>query len=96
MSKWWRRGLSVKYFQLVSRSENFITFHCISACTRLFFLLIFVKNETTDDMDVNSLLSASDESLETLRRIYQGKTFKNAIKSWLPFLSKRGILDEVL
>lgn len=63
------------------------------------FILTIVKNESTEEVNLEMIMGQSEdeEKLERMyKRIYENETYKKAVKTWLPFLNKRGFLDSML
>lgn len=62
------------------------------------FILSIVKNESTEELNFETLMNNPDDKVveEAYDRIYKNETYKKAIKTWLPFLNKRGFLDTLL
>lgn len=61
-------------------------------------VLSIVKNDSTEEINIETLFMETDEEIvnEFYSRIYGNEIFKKAIKTWLPFLNKRGFLDTLL
>lgn len=68
----------------------------LSACSRIMLILLIVKNEYTDVLDLNAIIGGSDEILKLMKKVYQSESYKKAITTWLPFLDERGFLDKML
>lgn len=62
------------------------------------FILSIVKNESTEELNFETLMNNPDDKVvqEVYDRIYKNETYKKAMKTWLPFLNKRGFLDTLL
>lgn len=56
---------------------------------------MIVKNESSVEFDLHTLLNGSDENMEMVKMCYQSESYKKALTAWLPFLDDRGFLDSM-
>ncbi|XP_037030222.1 uncharacterized protein LOC119070043 [Bradysia coprophila] len=63
------------------------------ACVCLMFILFVVKNDSSEEIDMETMMSGD---ADTLHRFYNGDGYKKAAKLWLHFLNKRGFLDTLI
>lgn len=70
---------------------NFNCFLTVSTC--LMFILFVVKNDSAEEISIETMMSGDPE---VLQRLYNGETYRKAVKLWLHFFSKRGFLDALI
>lgn len=56
------------------------------------FMLTALKWEDEDEFDFAMMLN---EHSKMINRAFNGKNFRKAVKTWLPFLDKQGFLDPI-
>jgi hypothetical protein len=65
----------------------------------IMFLLFIFKYDCSEELNLQMIMGMVDdrEALEKMHhRIYRNETYRDALKSWLPFLNERGFLDTML
>lgn len=64
-------------------------------CSCLLFVLFAVKNNTSEEINMEKVMTGPDDPV-LMDRIYNNDNYKKAMKIWLPFMNKRGFLDSLL
>lgn len=59
------------------------------------FVMFIVKNDSPEEMTLDQLMGGNDNP-EMLHRVYHNETYKKALKTWFPFMNKRGFLDTMM
>lgn len=59
------------------------------------FVMFIVKNDSPEEMTLDQILGGNDTA-EMMHRVYHNETYKKALKTWLPFMNKRGFLDTMM
>lgn len=72
---------------------KFTANYSIAACVCLMFILFVVKNDSPEEIDMQTMMSGD---ADTMYRFYNGEGYKKAVKLWLHFLNKRGFLDTLI
>lgn len=57
------------------------------------FILFVVKNDSPEEINIETMMSGDTESMY---RLYNGAGYKKAVKLWMHFLNKRGFLDTLI
>lgn len=61
----------------------------------MMFMLTVMKYNLDDAVSVGLLLSEIGNS-EIMDKVFKNDQFKKAVKTWLPFLNKRGFFDPLM
>lgn len=57
-------------------------------------ILLIVKNDADEEFDLGDILNTKD--MDFLKSCYQSESYKEALRTWMPFLNERGYLDCML
>lgn len=58
-------------------------------------ILFACKYDSAEELTMEQLMDPNAYDQEMFNRLYRNDNYLKAIKSWLPFLHKRGFLDVV-
>ncbi|KAG5675466.1 hypothetical protein PVAND_005368 [Polypedilum vanderplanki] len=80
--------LSELQIDLIEKSSAF-GFH-------MMFVLFIAKYDSNDDLDIEQIMNPDKVNYKVIYDAFNNEIYKNALKTWLPFLNKRGYLDTLL
>jgi hypothetical protein len=71
---------------------------CVSfaASSILIDIMFICKYDSPEELTMEQFLNPNGFSPEMFNRMFRNDNYLNALKTWLPFLHKRGFLDPIV
>jgi hypothetical protein len=58
-------------------------------------ILTVVKYNSSEEFTMEQMMNPEGMDQATYDRIFRSELYRNAMKTWIPFMHKRGLLDPV-
>jgi hypothetical protein len=62
----------------------------------MMFVLFIAKYDSTEDLDLSQIMNPDNFDPKVMHAAFNNQIYKDALKTWLPFLNNRGYLDTLL
>lgn len=60
------------------------------------FIMFVTKYESSEEINLEQIMTNADMDPTMFERVFYNENYKKALKMWLPFLDKKGYLDNML
>jgi hypothetical protein len=60
------------------------------------YVLFVVKYDSNEQLDAGLVTDPAKSDPEIVHKAFNNEIYRNALRTWLPFLNKRGFLDTLL